>query len=416
MDWQLNKTLPACMMHMLEHEIMCDISFRIGPEQKIVKAHKYMLCSRSPVFYTMIEGSLPETGEIDIPDIDPETFNILLEYIYSDNINISKDKVGRVLYASEKYMLPKLKCACEMLLESLVCSSDAPIVLQTAHSFNMPDLLQESLNYILKCPKQCLNCQEALELSQECMEMILKSDELMLSEADIFTFVLQWATFRCMNNEEISDQDIRNVLGSLLYYIRFPSMDQDFFTTVVSTRDILTKDEMLSVFRSFNGIESEIFSEEKRKDPVANRVIRYGSISTTGSWISSETDALTVTCSKPVYLKSIISFGTKTATACMSAGIEIRDNTGRVLSSIQKDISVGYCETFDMPLPRPIHLEPNVQYTIMSKGVSRNVYYGDSCNHTVCADGIVFTFGESSQNKTATSPFFGQIAGFTFHG
>jgi hypothetical protein len=31
-DWQLNKTLPECMLYMFQHEIMCDISFRIGPE------------------------------------------------------------------------------------------------------------------------------------------------------------------------------------------------------------------------------------------------------------------------------------------------------------------------------------------------------------------------------------------------
>jgi hypothetical protein len=54
---------------------------------------------------------------------------------------------------------------------------------------------------------------------------------------------------------EASDHDIRDMLGSLLYLIRFPSMDQDFFTTEVSTREILNKDEMLSVYRSFNGIK-----------------------------------------------------------------------------------------------------------------------------------------------------------------
>lgn len=79
LDWQINKTLPECMLYMLEHEIMCDISFRVGPEHRILKAHKYMLCSRSPVFYIMTQGSLPETGEIDVPDVDAETFRVLLE-------------------------------------------------------------------------------------------------------------------------------------------------------------------------------------------------------------------------------------------------------------------------------------------------------------------------------------------------
>jgi hypothetical protein len=99
----------------------------------------------------------------------------------------------------------------------------------------------------------------------------------------------------------------------------------------------------------------------------------------------------------------------------ISASDKIRDNAGNIISNVQKDISVGYCETFDIPLPKPVPIEPNVQYTLISKGVSRNVYYGDSCNSLVTVQDIVFTFGESSQNKTATSPNFGQIAGFTFH-
>ncbi|CAC5386920.1 unnamed protein product [Mytilus coruscus] len=416
LDWQLNKTLPECMLYMLEHEILCDISFRVGPEHRIRKAHKYMLCSRSPVFYIMMQGSLPETDDIDVPDVDAETFRVLLEHIYSDSVAIPKDKVGKVLYASEKYMLPKLKCACEQLLQTLATSSDAPIVLQTAHSFNMTDLLHESLQHILQSPKQCLNSEDALNISADCMEMILSSDELMLSEAAVFTFLLQWATYRCMTSDlEISDQDIRETMSSLLYCVRFPCMEQDFFTTEVSTKDILSKDELLSIYRSFNGIKSEIFSELKRKEPVANRVIRYSSLSSTGSWISNEQDAVTLTCSKPVFLKSILSFGTKAATACLSPGVEIRDSTGAVLSSVQRDISVGFCETFDIDFPQPVHLMANVMYTVISKGVSRNVYYGDNCKNVVNVKDMTFTFGDSIQSKTATSAVFGQIAGFTFH-
>jgi hypothetical protein len=54
------------------------------------------------------------------------------------------------------------------------------------------DRFQESLYHILKCPKKCLNSENALELSADCMEMILQSDELVLSEAEMFKFVLHY--------------------------------------------------------------------------------------------------------------------------------------------------------------------------------------------------------------------------------
>lgn len=78
-DWRDNKALPECMMHMLQNEIMCDVTFRVGDERTNIKSHRYMLSSRSAVFYTMFEGSLPEKGAIDIPDVDEDTFRDILK-------------------------------------------------------------------------------------------------------------------------------------------------------------------------------------------------------------------------------------------------------------------------------------------------------------------------------------------------
>ena len=76
--WQNDKSLQQCMLYMLKNELMCDVTFKVGEDQTPVKAHKYMLISRSPVFYTMFEGSMPEKGDITVPDIDQTTFNAML--------------------------------------------------------------------------------------------------------------------------------------------------------------------------------------------------------------------------------------------------------------------------------------------------------------------------------------------------
>ena len=52
-DWQDDKDLEECMMHMLTEEVMCDVTFRVGSDKTPIKAHTYMLASRSPVFYTI---------------------------------------------------------------------------------------------------------------------------------------------------------------------------------------------------------------------------------------------------------------------------------------------------------------------------------------------------------------------------
>ena len=67
---------------MLEHEILYDVTFLAGEEKTALKAHKYMLVSRSPVFYAMFCGPMAETEDVvSIPDIEPETLKCLLRLV-----------------------------------------------------------------------------------------------------------------------------------------------------------------------------------------------------------------------------------------------------------------------------------------------------------------------------------------------
>jgi hypothetical protein len=67
---------------MLQDERLCDVTFLVGSgkEEKIM-AHRFILASRSPVFFTMFCGSLPETNQtVDVLDIEPTIFLDLLRY------------------------------------------------------------------------------------------------------------------------------------------------------------------------------------------------------------------------------------------------------------------------------------------------------------------------------------------------
>jgi hypothetical protein len=49
-NWQCGRALDDRMTYMLEQQLMCDVTFLVGPDQIPIKAHKYMLASASPVF------------------------------------------------------------------------------------------------------------------------------------------------------------------------------------------------------------------------------------------------------------------------------------------------------------------------------------------------------------------------------
>ncbi|CAC5403379.1 BTBD3_6 [Mytilus coruscus] len=202
-DWQENKSLNECIMYMLKKEIMCDAIFRVGTERSIVKVHKYMLASRSPVFYTMFEGACPEKGEVIVPDVNLGTFKGLLKYIYSDVLDLSLDNIQEVLYVAEKYMLSAMKDKCSVLLSSSVETSNASLVFDVASKLHLEDFKNKSLDYIKKNAAECLKAPNAIKMSKKCMEAILKLDSANCSETDICQFLIKWASSQCVAEKNI---------------------------------------------------------------------------------------------------------------------------------------------------------------------------------------------------------------------
>jgi len=69
---------------MLKHELAWDIEFAVGSNGDAVRAHKYMLASRSPVFFAMFYsgiGNLRHEGQHIIPDTTVEAFRAMLESV-----------------------------------------------------------------------------------------------------------------------------------------------------------------------------------------------------------------------------------------------------------------------------------------------------------------------------------------------
>lgn len=80
-DWQAEKSVTECNKYMFLKQLYCDVTFRVGRAGMEIKAHKYVLASRSNVFEVMLFGSLSETSDvIDVPDIEAEIFDAMLRF------------------------------------------------------------------------------------------------------------------------------------------------------------------------------------------------------------------------------------------------------------------------------------------------------------------------------------------------
>ncbi|KAL5008437.1 hypothetical protein ScPMuIL_014018 [Solemya velum] len=248
--WQDGKTLRDCSRYMLENQIGCDVTFLVGQKGQEIRAHKFILISRSPVFQAMLCGPLGEKQTpIPIPDIEPHSFGLILRYMYYDAMIAKKDQISEILYAAKKYCLSNLVKICRDKLSKWITTDNACELLHQALMLDDSTLVRQCQSFVLKNGELCLKSAGMGKLSRDCVTKVFEADDLLANELTLSNALVNWAQAVCKRlKENVTSAKIREILGDMLYSVRFHAISPEDFAKHVSVSDILSKDEIISFF------------------------------------------------------------------------------------------------------------------------------------------------------------------------
>ncbi|CAG5101212.1 Similar to spop: Speckle-type POZ protein (Xenopus tropicalis) [Cotesia congregata] len=124
-----------------------DMVINVGEEK--LQAHRIILMTRSPVLASMFNQEMSEkkVNEVVITDISSDTFEKLLEYIYTDEVSDLEEDAAELLKAADKYQLASLKKRCKESLCKSLNPENALKMLDLADRFSAPYLME----YVTKC-------------------------------------------------------------------------------------------------------------------------------------------------------------------------------------------------------------------------------------------------------------------------
>ena len=87
-----------------------------------------------------------------------------------------------------------------------------------------------------------------LRLYPQVVHALLESDDIKVKEVDLFFAYVKWADKRLKDkNIEINDVNRKTIMTDLRL-IRFPIMTVEEFTLIISTVDVLTKEQIVEIF------------------------------------------------------------------------------------------------------------------------------------------------------------------------
>ncbi|KAL3078036.1 hypothetical protein niasHT_036919 [Heterodera trifolii] len=159
---------------------------------------------------------------MDVPDVEAAAFKVMLSFIYTEDVGeLNGDNAMAVFFAAKKYNIPGL----------------------VDRSLQIP--ISELRNVFLAFAQAHL-----FEL-EEILCVLLVRDRLLLSdEFEIWNAAIRCADEKCRQNGiECYDKNRREMLGSALFKIRFPNIQEEDFAKCIVPSNVLTGKELLGVYQ-----------------------------------------------------------------------------------------------------------------------------------------------------------------------
>ena len=333
-------------------------------------------------------------------------------YIYSEVVSVSVDTAPSLVYAAKKYMLSKLVRECGVCLSDGLNVRNVIQVLETSFIIEDKELESTCLQLIVQKLITVFTGTEILAASLQAMEVILRMDSIPLKEIVIYKTCIAWAKHQLQFNNSTenqpTDRQIREILGDLLYMIRFPVMEVSEFVEISEGRTILTPEEKTSIFYFLTAKKkgSQLtFSTEPRRfteEAWIERTVTCAQYCTGWVWSASlGADIVDFKTDQDILLTGVGLY-TGHDVGGYQVDIEILQSAESLFMKKLTVPSTGDGNQFKVSVDDPIFIKAGVLYSVKALSSGNIVHFGRTCQ-AVCTQGkVTFSFLYNSRSFHTT--------------
>ncbi|KAL4084260.1 hypothetical protein QTP88_028085 [Uroleucon formosanum] len=197
------------------NEDLCDIRLETN-DGTILLCHKNVLMAESPYFREMFGNFYQRNKDlVKIREFSSSVLRLLVDYIYSGQIIITRENVQVLLPAANILQLDFVIGACAEFLKNLLDASNCFGIKAFAHSHNCPMLLSSSEEYIKKHYLEVANGEDFLSLFVEDVIKIISCNDLAVPfEEKVFESIIKWVRHDLEQRKDF--------LPELMEHIRLP--------------------------------------------------------------------------------------------------------------------------------------------------------------------------------------------------
>ncbi|GBC06771.1 hypothetical protein RclHR1_07030001 [Rhizophagus clarus] len=303
------------LLEILNDEEYYDITIEVGndPYVKIFRAHMVILYYRSPYLQRILSTNKKKNDgtlvNIKLPNISPETFQIILRYIYGGRLSLNEydtlDLIN-VLVAASELSLQELITELQFYLiknKANWMEQNFNLIYQTSfENDSFLELQKYCTNLISKEPNKIFDSVDFSTIPEKLLVTIIQSDNRQISEIQIWENVLKWGL--AQNPELPSDstnyskndfKSLKNTLQGIIPFIKFYNLtSKEFLDKVLPYEKIFPKNLYKDLLRAFLSLsdpyskpsdKSECSMAKESKKTIDSKIITYQHAELISKWI-----------------------------------------------------------------------------------------------------------------------------------
>lgn len=215
----------------------CDVTFVVGTEREEIPAHLAIVSTRNDVLAKTFDSDMIEKkkSRVEIPDIEPNVFKLLLRYIYSEKIDSDNtDDLLKLMVAADRYLMK------DLVHISAVCIKANFSPSNVIDALLITDLLGADLKFLKdKCIRFIIERKKDVVDTENYKEMVNSRRADLLSEIFLATDDIKDET------EFSGDLTIENVVRTLIIADRDKQegLKQRCIQLMVNYKDEVSKTE-----------------------------------------------------------------------------------------------------------------------------------------------------------------------------
>lgn len=178
------------------HRELTDVELVV--EELKIPAHKTVLVASSPYFRAMFTSSYSETSQrsVEILGMTPEALELLVNYFYTSEINISTYNVEEIFAVSCMLQVTPIRDACCQFMRRHLGVSNCLGVSAFADVHSCPELKQVADDIARKNFVDVVNSEEFMRLHvDQVMELFSANTLNVSSEEKVFESVIAWIKY-----------------------------------------------------------------------------------------------------------------------------------------------------------------------------------------------------------------------------